>query len=57
MEFICPIGGPGTPPWHAVVHLGLTGFVVAIGAAFLLLAFAAYRRDNPSRQGVETPRW
>jgi hypothetical protein len=47
MEFICPIGGPGTPPWHAVVHLGLTGFVVVFGAAFLMLAFLAYSPGRP----------
>jgi hypothetical protein len=53
MEFICPIGGPGTPPWHAVAHLGLTGFVVVVGAAFLVLALVAYRRGDPSSLGAD----
>lgn len=53
MEFICPIGGPGTPPWHAVVHLGLTGLVVACAAAFLLLAVVAYRKAEPSSVGAD----
>jgi hypothetical protein len=55
MEFICPIGGPGTPAWHAAVHLGLTGFVVVAGAAFLVLAVVAYRRGDPSRHGRQRP--
>jgi hypothetical protein len=53
MEFICPIGGPGTPPWHAVVHLGLPGIVVVVGAAFLMLAFVAYRRGDSSSHGAD----
>ena len=53
MEFICPIGGPGTPPWHAVVHLGLTGFVVVLGAAFLVLAIVAYRRIDRLSHGAD----
>ena len=52
MEFICPIGGPGTPPWHAVVHLGLTGFIIASGAVFIVLAAIAYHRGDPSRRAV-----
>jgi hypothetical protein len=54
MELICPIGGPGTPPWHAAVHLGLTGFVVVIGAAILVVSVVAYRRSNPSSHGADS---
>ena len=53
MDFFCPIGGPGTPPWHAAVHLGLTGFVVLAGAAFLVLAVVAYRLGDSSSKGAD----
>src|SRR4051812_32139598 len=50
-EFVCPIGGAGAglPPWHAAVHLGLTGIVVTAGAILLVAGIIQFRASAPSR--------
>ena len=46
MSWVCDVPGadPATFAWHATLHLGLAGFVVAAGTVFLWLAVVAYRR-------------
>src|SRR5215212_6482988 len=54
MQFVCPIGGAGAglPPWHAVVHLGLTAIVVTAGVILLVAGVLAFRASAPAAGGV-----
>lgn len=49
--FVCPIAGTAADAFsgHVLVHLGLTGFIVAAGLVFLVLAMRAYVGSAPAR--------
>src|SRR3954469_20851727 len=57
MQFVCPIGGAGAglPPWHALVHLGLTAIVVTAGVILLVAGVLEFRASAPGASPPKGP--